>query len=117
MTSPLNLDWTMSDGSTARLTVEGELNFETAAPLLDAVEQRLAEHPELRELRLDCAKLGHCDSYGLSMLLMVHRRTQRAGVALRLDNRTGTLDRMLELTGTVEHLTAGAAVDDHSQSS
>ena len=116
MTLPLRLDWTMPEARLGRLAVLGELTFDSAAQLLDAVMEHLARHPTLRELRVDCAGLDHCDSYGLSMLLMAHRRALAAGVALRLDNRPSVLDRMLELTGTVEHLAADSDVD-RSQSS
>ncbi|MFI9379720.1 STAS domain-containing protein [Kutzneria sp. NPDC052558] len=117
MTPSLRLDWTMPEDRLARLTVQGDLDFTCAAQLLDTVTARLSEHPSLRGLHVDCAGLSHCDSYGLSMLLMAHRRALAAGVAFRLDNRSTALDRMLELTGTVEHLTADTVADDHSQSS
>jgi len=116
MTTALRLDWTMPDTATGRLAVVGELNFQSAGRLIETVTEELARHPELRELRLDCTGLDHCDSSGLSVLLMAQRRTQAAGVTLYLDNRSSTLERMLELTGTVDYL-AGDAADDRSQSS
>ena len=116
MTTALRLDWTMPDATTGRLAVFGELNFQSAGRLVEAVTEELARHPELRVLRLDCAGLEHCDSSGLSILLMAQRRTEAAGVTLYLDNRSTTLERMLELTGTVDHL-AGDAAGDRSQSS
>lgn len=117
MTTALRLHWTLTDARTGRLAVVGELNFSSAGRLLDIVTERLRQHPTLRELRLDCAGLDHCDSYGLAMLLMAQRRTDAAGVTLRLDNRTRTLERMMELTGTTEHLMADASDDDRSRSS
>lgn len=118
MSAALRLDWTMPDASTGWLAVFGELTFNSADELLDVVTDRLAERPALRLLRLDCGELGFCDSYGLSTLLMVHRRAVAAGVTLHVDNRSSALQRMLELTGTVEYLAPdGAAEDDRSQSS
>jgi anti-anti-sigma factor len=106
----LRLDWT----TPSRIAVHGDLTFGSAGKLLDAITARLAEEPGLGELCLDCTSLEHCDSYGLSMLLMAHRRAVAAGVSLRLENRPRMLDRMLELTGTVEHLTSHAAADERS---
>ena len=65
----------------------------------------LTDRPGLRELRIDCAGIGYCDSYGLSSLLMIRRRTRAAGVELHLDNRVGALERLLRVTNTLEHLT------------
>ncbi|MFH9500530.1 hypothetical protein [Streptomyces globisporus] len=41
----------------------------------------------------------------LSALLMIGRRTTVAGVRLHLDDRPAYLDRILELTGTLDYLT------------
>ncbi|MGE6732696.1 STAS domain-containing protein, partial [Streptomyces sp. NPDC059900] len=48
-------------------------------------------------------------SMGLSILLMIHRRTTAAGVRLHLDDRPAKLNRLLTLTGTLDHFTAPAA--------
>lgn len=46
------------------------------------------------------------DSMGLAALLMVRRVADAHRVALRLDNRPLCVDRLLQLTGTLDHLTA-----------
>ncbi|MET8860202.1 MULTISPECIES: STAS domain-containing protein [unclassified Streptomyces] len=90
--------------------VAGDLDHETCDELMRTVDQYLVapRDPErqIRELRLDFAGLGSIDSMGLSILLMIRRRTDAAAVRLYLDQRPRGLDRLLEITGTLEHLTA-----------
>ncbi|MFF2364449.1 STAS domain-containing protein [Streptomyces sp. NPDC058122] len=90
--------------------VAGDLDHETCDELMRTVDQYLVapRDPErqIRELRVDFAGLGSIDSMGLSILLMIRRRTDAAAVRLYLDQRPRGLDRLLEITGTLEHLTA-----------
>ncbi|MGW1068887.1 STAS domain-containing protein [Streptomyces aureus] len=90
--------------------IAGDLDHETCDELTKAVDRNLAglRGPEGQplELRLDFAGLDSIDSMGLAALLMVRRRTDAMGIRLRLDRRTRGLDRLLEITGTLEHLTA-----------
>ncbi|WP_329129733.1 STAS domain-containing protein [Streptomyces sp. NBC_01476] len=107
--TPLILTTVVVDAATARTVIDGDLDFDTAGELVTAVEDGLAAQPGLRDLHLDCGRLGVCDSVGLSVLLTVHRRTSAAGVRLHLDDRPPALDRLLEVTGTLEFLTADPA--------
>jgi anti-anti-sigma factor len=93
------------DARTVTLLIDGELDFETTPDLEAAVRQVFASRPDLRELRLDCGGIRSCDTIGLAGLLNIRRGADKAGVGLALDNRTTTLDRLLELTGILEHLT------------
>ncbi|MCX5401280.1 STAS domain-containing protein [Streptomyces sp. NBC_00102] len=88
-----------------RVEMRGDLDHTSADTLLDTVVELLAEYPDASELRLDCAPMGTVDSSGLAALIMIRRRTDEAGVALRLDGRGAALDRLLEVTGTLDHLT------------
>ncbi|MFD6425005.1 STAS domain-containing protein [Streptomyces sp. NPDC060198] len=88
-----------------RVEMCGDLDHTNADTLLATVEELLAGHPDARELRLDCASSGSIDSSGLAALIMIRRRTGEAGVALHLDGRGAALDRLLEVTGTLEYLT------------
>ncbi|GGV49487.1 sulfate transporter [Kitasatospora herbaricolor] len=91
--------------------ITGELDYDTGPELLDAVATHLVRRPPPPEVRLDFAGLTWIDSTGLSTLLMVHRHTTAAGSALHLDNRPDVLERVLNLTQTLEHLTGPAAQD------
>lgn len=104
-------------GDTVRVELRGDLDHHVADALLAAVARVLAEPvgmPErhaLHALHLDCAGLVSVDSSGLSALLMVRRLTDAAGVRLHLEERPVQLDRMLQVTGTLSHLTAPGAGD------
>ncbi|MYS23542.1 anti-anti-sigma factor [Streptomyces sp. DvalAA-14] len=100
------------DPYTLRTAIVGDLDYDSAAELLEEVEAGLAAHPGTRDLRLDCGRLGDCDSMGISVLLTVHRRTAAAGVRLHLDERPPVLERLLDLTGIAEFLTADPAAAD-----
>ncbi|MFF7361864.1 anti-sigma factor antagonist [Streptomyces sp. NPDC008125] len=83
----------------------GDLDHTQTDTLLDTVREQLAGNPDTRELRLECASLETIDSSGLAALIMIRRRADQAGVRLVLDGRRAALDRLLEVTGTLEYLT------------
>ncbi|MDY6999367.1 MAG: STAS domain-containing protein [Actinomycetota bacterium] len=109
MTLNLTVD-TTTHSATVRLA--GDLDFTTTGEFVTAIHRLLDEHPGLRRLHLDCAGLSFCDSAGLSGLLLVHRRTCADGLELHLDHRPAQLDRVLDVTGVLEHLTCPAADAD-----
>ncbi|MFI9648216.1 STAS domain-containing protein [Streptomyces sp. NPDC052040] len=90
--------------------VLGDLDYETCDELVSTVDGRLArwpaDGPPLTALHLDFAGLGDVDSMGLSALLAIRRRTDAAAIDLRLDERPPALQRLLEITGSLDHLTA-----------
>lgn len=89
---------------TLTVTVAGDLDYETSDDLLEEVRALLTRSPETAEILLDCSQLTLCDSMGLSALLQLRRDADLAGCRLVLDHRPLLLDRLLELTGTAEHL-------------
>lgn len=96
----------------AGVHVAGDLDFQTTGELVDAVCALVSDRPGLAHLRLDFAELTFCDSAGLSGLLDIHRHAAASGVQVHLDRRPAHLDRILDITGILEHLTARPAVDD-----
>ena len=103
--SELTFTWDLPNDRTGWFVLSGDLVNMYAEQLLTEVSERLAEHQELRDLWIDCAKVEVCDSRGLSVLLMVRRRTDSLGIVLHVVNRTRLLDRLLDRTGTSEYLT------------
>ena len=99
--------------------VGGDLDYETCDELMRTVDQNIAVRPtaegRLLDLHLDFAGLHGIDSMGLSVLLMIRRRTDAAGVRLHLDERPPHLERLLEITGTLDHLTAPCDVSKSEQ--
>lgn len=94
----------------ARLEIAGDLDYGNTTELLDTASELLCGDDGLRDLHLDFAELAFFDSTGLSALLQVHQKASNVGARLHLDNRPAQLERVLEITGTLEHLTAGPAV-------
>ncbi|MGV9245707.1 STAS domain-containing protein [Streptomyces sp. NPDC003710] len=90
--------------------VTGDLDYETCDELVRTVDAQLARWPQdgprLTALHLGFAGLGDVDSMGLSALLTIRRRTDAAAIGLSLDERPPALQRLLEITGSLEHLTA-----------
>lgn len=103
-TPPLTLTVEAGTG-VAHLRLAGDLDYDTSDELTRRGDACLADHPQLRELHLDCAELRLCDSMGLSVMLMLYRRTSARDIALHLDNVPPFLERMLHLTG-IRHLFA-----------
>ncbi|MFE6776419.1 STAS domain-containing protein [Streptomyces sp. NPDC057702] len=101
----LRLSTVEADGG-VRVEITGDLDYDNADFLLEEVTARLAARRDLASLRLSFAHVGVIDSMGLSTLLMIARRATSAGVRLHLENRPARLDRLLVVTGTLEHLTA-----------
>ncbi|WP_111509329.1 STAS domain-containing protein [Mycobacterium kyogaense] len=93
------------DGTSTRLTVTGDLDYESTPALVSAASDVLAATTAVSDLHLDFAGLTFCDSAGLSGLLLVHRKTSSAGIQLHLDHRPAQLQRLLDITGVLEHLT------------
>ncbi|RDH77980.1 anti-sigma factor antagonist [Mycolicibacterium moriokaense] len=95
-----------TSGRTARVHLAGDLDYVTTADVVDSVRRLLGQQPGLRHLRLECSGLTFCDSAGLSGLLQIHRHTSHADVILHLERRPPHLERILQITGTLEYLTA-----------
>lgn len=90
------------------LALRGDLDYDTGDEVLDAVRRALSERPDARALLLDCRGLADVDSTGLSVLLQVHRLAARREIGFRLENPPSALERLLTVTGTLEHLTSPA---------
>ncbi|MFE1440574.1 STAS domain-containing protein [Streptomyces sp. NPDC058739] len=89
------------------ITIGGELDHDTSDDLLSkAGEQLTAGRTPPGDVRLDFHDLAYIDSSGLTALLMIHRRTSALGATLHLDNRPAHLERLLQLTNVLGHLTA-----------
>ncbi|MGW7268505.1 STAS domain-containing protein [Streptomyces sp. NPDC054842] len=94
------------DSRSLRMGLGGALDRDSADLLVTAAARQLADHPGTTELRLDCAAITSCDAMGLSALLMIRRLAGEAGARIRLEGGSVCLDRLLEVTGTREHLVA-----------
>ncbi|SEH51490.1 anti-anti-sigma factor [Mycolicibacterium rutilum] len=112
MTLSLTLD---STARSACVRIAGDLDYGHTDELLDAVSGVLADDADVAAVHLDFTDLTFCDSVGLSALLQVRRLTSNAGARLQLDNRPAHLDRILELTGVLDYLTADPQASPDSE--
>ncbi|MGW3561279.1 STAS domain-containing protein [Streptomyces sp. NPDC000963] len=86
--------------------VSGDFDYDTCDELVEAVTGSLTgDGSPPRGIRLDFGGLTYIDSSGLSALLLVHRRASALGATLFLDNRPDFLERMLQITNVLDHLT------------
>ncbi|MGW3159427.1 STAS domain-containing protein [Streptomyces sp. NPDC001089] len=102
-----------TEAGTVLVHVAGDLDFESSDELLKTVERWLGEHRDTKgepaDLRIEFSALDTIDTMGLSILLMIRRMTDLRGVRLHLDERPPVLERLLNVTGTLHHLTAPRA--------
>ncbi|MGC4896830.1 STAS domain-containing protein [Micromonospora sp. DT31] len=89
------------DARSARLRVAGELDFDTAPDLVQAVAD--LRRDGLEALELDFTDVLLCDSSGLSALVVIHRSGTSA---VRLLNPCPQVRQLLDRTGLGELLAA-----------
>ncbi len=88
------------DGDAVVLTLRGELDL-TSAPAF-ARELKTAESGNPRQLVIDLSGLEFMDSTGLRALLLARERAQSDGYQLALRRGPRQVQRVLELTKTVD---------------
>ncbi|MFD5746542.1 STAS domain-containing protein [Streptomyces sp. NPDC127033] len=101
---PLAVVVTTPAADTVVVRLDGEMDYETSYEVIDTVRQLLRTHRGVARLELHCGGLTMCDSMGLSALLMIRRLAESDGVRLVLTERRAALDRVLHVTGTLDHL-------------
>lgn len=112
----MKLDIATQSTSAESVTVHvvGDVDYLTTATLVATVTDLLAAAPALRDLRFELTGMSFCDSAGLSGFIQIHRRTSSAGIQLHLDDMPSHFERILDLTGVLEHLTAPPSGVDES---
>jgi anti-anti-sigma factor len=83
--------------------LDGELDPHTAPMLTEEVD-RLAEAGSL-DIVLDLSRLAFIDSSGLRVVISAHREMADRGGQLTLRSPSDTAQRLLEITGLVDHIT------------
>jgi anti-sigma B factor antagonist len=92
-----------SDARGVAVTLEGELDLETAPEL----DRRLAaiDETQVARLLIDLHGVTFMDSTGLSSIVRAHRFAQSNGHTLVLRRGSNQVQRLFELTGVDERLT------------
>ncbi|MFI0240242.1 STAS domain-containing protein [Streptomyces sp. NPDC016845] len=84
-------------GEARVITVSGEIDHETGAPLREAAVEALAGR--VPHLVVDLTSVTFMDSAGLNILLRAHRRAVDAGGWLRLAGVGANVLRILQIVG------------------
>ncbi|MDL2081199.1 STAS domain-containing protein [Streptomyces sp. GXMU-J15] len=103
------------EGSSAVVTVVGELDHHTADLLREPLEESLAKG--FSRLVVDCGRLDFCDSTGLNVLLGARLKAEAAGGGVHLVAMQPVVARVFEITGadavfTVHDSLASALPDE-----
>ncbi|MEV0126119.1 STAS domain-containing protein [Streptomyces sp. NPDC050703] len=85
------------DAGVARVTLVGELDWDTAPSVHEVVAACLVKRP--RSLRLDLTGVHFCDCSGLTALFTVRNAVLRAGVEFHVAGVGTQLSRLLSLIG------------------
>ncbi len=88
------------DGDVLVLRADGGLNAETAEQFVKSIEKLV--DAGLTKLIIDCSKLDHVSSYGIGVLIRLHRRMKGHGGDVKLASVRSVLAGVLALT----HLTS-----------
>ena len=78
------------------LAADGGLNAQTADVFVRDIE-KLVE-AGLRKIIVDCEKLSYISSYGLAVLLRLHKRLRSRGGDVKICNVHGLVPQVLEVT-------------------
>ncbi len=85
------------------LTLQGELDLASAPRLEEQLKS--AEQSGVRLVRIDLSGLTFMDSTGMRTLLLAQRRSQELGHQLTLRRGPHQVQRVFELTGSLETFT------------
>lgn len=94
------------------VTVSGEIDF-ASSPVLGQTLQEALDHSG-GGVDVDLAGVGFCDCSGLNILLHVRRRALEVAKTLTVRVSSPAVQRLLELTGTVDVLTATDTSQAHT---
>ncbi len=84
------------DGDVLILAADGGLNADTAEQFVTEIE-RLVD-AGLRKLIVDCSRLTFISSYGLSILIRLHKRMERHGGDVKVCAVRGLVPQVLQAT-------------------
>ena len=87
------------------LRIRGDLDIAVEDDAVNAVANALASAPPSARLVLDLSEVEFMDSSGLRALLRIHNRH---GGQIRLGAVSPVVERLLELTGTLDLFAPGA---------
>ena len=105
----MRIDTHVVNDGVVRLAVSGEIDLATADTLTEAVTTVL-DTARPAEVVVDLAEVTLCDSTGIDALLRARAAAHAQAVQLVVINPRGIVRRVLDVTGTLERLTAVPAL-------
>ena len=84
------------DGDVLVLAADGGLNRQTGEQFVESIEKLV--DAGLTKLIIDCGKLEFVSSFGLGLLVRLHRRMKARGGNVKLCGLRGLLPQVLEAT-------------------
>ncbi|MFF8867994.1 STAS domain-containing protein [Streptomyces sp. NPDC015139] len=101
---------TADTGGVTVVTVAGEIDHHTAAPLIEALEA--GSHGERPRVVIDMQQVAFMDSSGINVLLIAHRNLTAAEGWLRLAGVQPSVMRTLDIVGVDQIITCHPTVSD-----
>lgn len=95
-----NWDWEQRTETESVLIARGDLDVAVGAAFVEAVDEVLSAEGSPTQVEIDLSAVEFIDSSGLRALLQVQ---QNHGEHVRLGAVSAAVQRLLELTGTVDH--------------
>jgi len=95
--NPLSIEVTLPREDTALITVEGDLDIDTATELQHHLANQL--HHGRRHFLLDLAAVPFMDSSGMNIVLRTYQETQATSGSVRVIAPAPAVRRILDLTG------------------
>ncbi len=78
------------------ISADGGIDKSTSESFVDKVLELI--DGGVGKIIIDCEKLTYISSYGLGVLLRLHKRARQAGGAAKIANVKGTISELLHLT-------------------
>ncbi len=92
----------LNDARTVLLAVTGELDLATSEILRTAINDAAVDSPH--EIVLNLSDVTFVDSTGLRVIIAASQNLAAKGTRVCVDGLSGAAQRLLEITGVIEHL-------------
>lgn len=93
----MDVSITETDSGVSIVVPAGDLDHQTAPQLKDQIEKQLKKGSS--QLVIDCSRLTYISSYGLTVLVELHKTLEADGGQLKLAHTTGGVADVLNITG------------------
>jgi len=97
------------DGDVMIIQADGGLNADTAEEFVTSIVKLI--DAGLRKIIIDCSRLEYISSFGLGVLIRLHRRLGECGGDVKLSNVRGMVPEVLQLTRLNRHVGIYPSVD------